>query len=110
MSLSESISYSTEVSEALSKLTSLRDRSIITESEYLEKRQIILSNKTVKESPGFFDNLFGDNDKVDTFIVKVSQGGEKGEHTLITIENESFTQVQTSPTEELIRGLYANLR
>tara|TARA_A100001035_G_scaffold243726_1_gene210929 strand:+ start:550 stop:1761 length:1212 start_codon:yes stop_codon:yes gene_type:complete len=110
VSLSESISYSTEVSEALSKLTSLRDRSIITESEYLEKRQIILSNKTVKESPGFFDNLFGDNDKVDTFIVKVSQGGEKGEHTLITIENESFTQVQTSPTEELIRGLYANLR
>ena len=110
VSLSESISYSAEVSEELSKLTSLRDRSIITESEYLEKRQIILSNKTVKESPGFFDKLFGDNDGVETFILRISQGGDKGEHTLITIENESFTQVQTSPTEELIRGLYANLR
>ncbi len=110
VSLSESISYSAQVSEELSKLTSLRDRSIITESEYLEKRQIILSNKTVKESPGFFNKLFGSNDKADTFIVRVSQGGEKGEHVLISIENESYTQVQTSPTEELIRGLYANFR
>ena len=110
MSLSESISYSAQVSEELSKLTSLRDRSIITESEYLEKRQIILSNKTVKESPGFFNKLFGANDEADTFIVRVSQGGEKGEHVLISIENESYTQVQTSPTEELIRGLYANFR
>ena len=110
VSLSESISYSAEVSEELSQLTSLRDRSIITESEYLEKRDIILSKKTVKESPGFFSKLFGNNDEADTFIVKVSLGGEKGEHTLITIENESNAQVQTSPTEELIRGLYANLR
>ena len=110
VSLSELISYSAEVSEELSKLTSLRDRSIITESEYLEKRQIILSNKTVKESTGFFGKLFGDNDGVDTFIVRVSLGGENGQHTLITIENESYAQVQTSPTEELIRGLYANLR
>ena len=38
VSLSESISYSAQVSEELSKLASLRDRSIITESEYLEKR------------------------------------------------------------------------
>ena len=110
VSLSESISYSAEVTEALSKLSSLRDRSIITESEYLEKRQIILSNKTVKESPGLFDKLFGGDDQADTIIVRVSLGGEKGEHTLVTIENESYTQVQTSPTEELIRGLYANLR
>ena len=110
VSLSESISYSPQVTEALSKLSSLRDRSIITESEYLEKRQIILSNKTVKESPGLFDKLFGADDQADTIIVRVSLGGEKGEHTLVTIENESYTQVQTSPTEELIRGLYANLR
>tara|TARA_B100000242_G_C43017756_1_gene473416 strand:- start:34 stop:1245 length:1212 start_codon:yes stop_codon:yes gene_type:complete len=110
VSLSESISYSAQVTEALSKLSSLRDRSIITESEYLEKRQIILSNKTVKESPGLFDKLFGGDDQADTIIVRVSLGGEKGEHTLVTIENESYTQVQTSPTEELIRGLYANLR
>ncbi len=110
VSLSESISYSPQVTEALSKLSSLRDRSIVTESEYLEKRQIILSNKTVKESPGLFDKLFGGDDQADTIIVRVSQGGEKGEHTLVTIENESYTQVQTSPTEELIRGLYANLR
>ena len=110
VSLSESISYSPQVTEALSKLSSLRDRSIVTESEYLEKRQIILSNKTVKESPGLFDKLFGGDDQADTIIVRVSLGGEKGEHTLVTIENESYTQVQTSPTEELIRGLYANLR
>ena len=110
VSLSESISYSAQVSEELSKLTSLRDRSIITESEYLEKRQIILSNKTVKESPGFFSRFFGDKDDADTFIVRVYQGGEKGQHTLLTIENESYVQVQTSPTEELMRGLYANLR
>ncbi len=110
VSLSESISYSAQVTEALSKLSSLRDRSIITESEYLEKRQIILSNKTVKESPGLFDKLFGGDEQADTIIVRVSLGGEKGEHTLVTIENESYTQVQTSPTEELIRGLYANLR
>ena len=108
--MSESITYSSEVSEELSKLTSLRDRSIITESEYLEKKEIILSNKTVKESPGFFSKLFGDNNEADTFIVRVSLGGEKGQHTSITIENESYAQVQTSPTEELIRGLYANLR
>ena len=110
VSLSESISYSAEVSEELSQLSSLRDRSIITESEYLEKRDIILSKKTVKESPGFFSKLFGNNNEADTFVVKVSLHGEKGQHTLITIENESYTQVQTSPTEELIRGLYANLR
>ena len=110
VSLSESISYSAVVSEELSKLTSLRDRSIITESEYLEKKEIILSNKTVKESPGFFSKLFGDSNEADTFIVRVSLGGENGQHTLITIENESYAQVQTSPTEELIRGLYANLR
>ena len=110
VSLSESISYSAEVSEALSKLTSLRDRSIITESEYLEKREVILSNKTVKESPGFFSKLFGDSNEPDTFIVRVSLSGENGQHTLVTIENESYAQVQTSPTEELIRGLYANLR
>ena len=110
VSLSESISYSTEVSEELSKLTSLRDRSIITESEYLEKREIILSNKTVEESPGFFSKILGGSNEADTFILRVSLGGEKGQHTLITIENESYTQVQTSPTEELIRGLYANLR
>ena len=110
VSLSESISYSAEVSEELSQLTSLRDRSIITESEYLEKREIILSNKTVRESPGFFSELFGNNNQADTFIVRVSLYGEKGQHTLINIENESYTQVQTSPTEELIRGLYANLR
>ena len=110
VSLSESISYSAQVSEELSQLTSLRDRSIITESEYLEKRQIILSNKTVKESPGFFSRFFGDKDDADTFIVRVYQGGEKGQHTLLTIENESYVQVQTSPTEELMRGLYANLR
>ena len=110
VSLSESVSYSEQVSEELSKLTSLRDRSIITESEYLEKRQIIMSKKTVEESSGFFDKLFGGDDQADTIIVRVSQGGEKGEHTLVTIENESYTQVQTSPTEELIRGLYANLR
>ena len=110
VSLSESISYSPRVSEELSKLTSLRDKSIITESEYLEKREIILSNKTVKESSGFFSKLFGDSNEADTFIVRVSLSGENGQHTLITIENESYTQVQTSPTEELIRGLYANLR
>ena len=110
VSLSASVSYSEQVSEELSKLSSLRDRSIITESEYLEKRQIIMSKKTVEESSGFFDKLFGGNVEADTFIVRVSQGGEKGEHTLITVENESYTQVQTSPTEELIRGLYANLR
>ena len=110
VSLSESISYSAVVSEELSKLTSLRDRSIITESEYLEKKEIIVSNKTVKESPGFISKLFGDSNEADTFIVRVSLGGENGQHTLITIENESYGQVQTSPTEELIRGLYANLR
>ena len=110
VSLSESVSYSEQVSEELSKLSSLRDRSIITESEYLEKRQIIMSKKTVEESSGFFDKLFGGNVEADTFIVRISQGGEKGENTLITIENESYAQVQTSPTEELIRGLYANLR
>ena len=110
VSMSESISYSPKVSEELSKLTSLRDKSIITESEYLEKREIILSNKTVKESSGFFSKLFGDSNEADTYIVRVSISGENRQHTLITIENESYAQVQTSPTEELIRGLYANLR
>ena len=76
----------------------------------VEKREIILSNKTVKESPGFFSKIFGGSNEADTFIVRVSLHGEKGQHTLITIENESYARVQTSPTEELIRGLYANVR
>jgi len=42
--------------------------------------------------------------------IKLNLAGEKGEATSITIENNSFTQVKTPASEEILRGLYVNLR
>jgi len=58
---------------------------------------------------GFFQKLFS-SDVDEELNIKLNLGGEKGEATLITIENSSFTQMKTSASEELLRGLYVKLR
>ena len=64
---------------------------------------------TASSSQGFFNRLFS-SDANEELNIKLNLGGEKGESTLIIIENNSFTQMKTPASEELIRGLYVKLR
>tara|TARA_B100000900_G_scaffold131295_1_gene111064 strand:+ start:967 stop:2055 length:1089 start_codon:yes stop_codon:yes gene_type:complete len=64
---------------------------------------------TESSSQGFFNRLFS-SDANEELNIKLNLGGEKGESTLIIIENNSFTQMKTPASEELIRGLYVKLR
>ncbi len=110
VSFGDSVSAtSPQASKELDKLRSLRDRSIITESEYLEKSKIIIRKNTKNESTGFFDKFFGKDD-TETFSLRIAQGGENRESTLITIEDNLFTQIQTLASDEVLRGLYVNLK
>ncbi len=110
VSFGDSVSVtSPQASKELDKLRSLRDRSIITESEYLEKSKIIIRKNTKNESTGFFDRFFGKDD-TETFSLRIAQGGENRESTLITIEDNLFTQIQTQASDEVLRGLYVNLK
>jgi len=110
VSFGDSVSVtSPQASKELDKLRSLRDRSIITESEYLEKSKIIIRKNTKNESTGFFDKFFGKDD-TETFSLRIAQGGENRESTLITIEDNLFTQIQTLASDEVLRGLYVNLK
>ena len=110
VSLGDSVTnMSTQASEELNKLRSLRDRSIITEAEYLEKSKIIIRKNTKNESPGLFDRFFGKN-KTETFSLRLTQGGENRDSTLITIEDSLFNQIQSSASDEVLRGLYVKLR
>ena len=110
VSLGDSVTNtSTQASEELIKLRSLRDRSIITEAEYLEKSKIITRKNTKNESPGLFDRFFGKNN-TETFSLRLTQGGENRDSTLITIEDSLFNQMQSSASDEVLRGLYVKLR
>jgi outer membrane protein assembly factor BamC len=62
-----------------------------------------------KESKGFLSNLFG-SDSSEVMNIKVDAGGETGESTLITIEDDVFNQIQNLASDEVLRGLYVKLR
>jgi len=62
-----------------------------------------------KESKGFLSNLFG-SDSSEVMNIKVDAGGETGESTLITIEDDIFNQIQSLASDEVLRGLYVKLR
>ena len=62
-----------------------------------------------KESKGFLSNLFG-SDSSEVMNIKVDAGGETGESTLITIEDDVFNQIQSLASDEVLRGLYVKLR
>ena len=56
----------------------------------------------------FFGNLFGGNSSEELNInVDLT---DQGKATLITIENNSYTRVNTPASEEVLRGLYVKLR
>ena len=55
-----------------------------------------------------FGNLFGGNSSEELNInVDLT---DQGKATLITIENNSYTRVNTPASEEVLRGLYVKLR
>jgi outer membrane protein assembly factor BamC len=62
-----------------------------------------------KESKGFLSSLFS-NDSSEVMNIKVNTGGETGESTLITIEDDVFNQIQSLASDEVLRGLYVKLR
>ena len=70
--------------------------------------KIMLDDSEISEK-GFLDRFFSSNSNQEMNI-KLNLGGEKGEITLITIENNAFTQIKTPASEEILRGLYVNLR
>ena len=62
-----------------------------------------------KEAKGFLSSLFG-SDSSEVMNIKVDAGGETGESTLITIEDDVFNQIQNLASDEVLRGLYVKLR
>ena len=62
-----------------------------------------------KEAKGFLSSLFG-SDSSEVMNIKVNAGGETGESTLITIEDDIFNQIQSLASDEVLRGLYVKLR
>ena len=62
-----------------------------------------------KEAKGFLSSLFG-SDSSEVMNIKVDAGGETGESTLITIEDDIFNQIQSLASDEVLRGLYVKLR
>ena len=62
-----------------------------------------------EESKGFLAKMFSDNSS-QVMNIKVTTGGDKGESTLVIIEDNSFVQIQTLASDEILRGLYVKLR
>ncbi|MDC0985382.1 outer membrane protein assembly factor BamC [Gammaproteobacteria bacterium] len=62
-----------------------------------------------KEAKGFLSSLFS-SDSSEVMNIKVNVGGETGESTLITIEDNVFNQIQNLASDEVLRGLYIKLR
>lgn len=58
---------------------------------------------------GFLLSLFS-KESSQQYNIKLSLDGDKGEYTLITVENDSFAQIQSVASDELMRGLYVNMR
>ena len=69
--------------------------------------KISLADKEASND-GFFSNLFGTNHSQE-LTIKIDLANQ-GKSTLITIENNNFTRVNSSASEEVLRGLYVNLR
>ena len=42
--------------------------------------------------------------------IKVTTGGDNGESTIVIIEDNSFVQIQTLASDEILRGLYVKLK
>jgi hypothetical protein len=53
--------------------------------------------------------MFSDNSS-QVMNIKVTTGGDNGESTLIIIEDNSFVQIQTLASDEILRGLYVKLK
>ena len=70
--------------------------------------QISLDGKETSND-GFFSQIFNDPSSEALFI-KLNLGGENSSSTLITIENNSFVQMNDPASEEVLRGLYVKLR
>ena len=70
--------------------------------------KISLDEKT-QESKGFLAKIFGDNSS-QVMNIKVITGGDNGESTFITIEDNSFVHIQTLASDEVLRGLYVKLK
>jgi outer membrane protein assembly factor BamC len=70
--------------------------------------QISLDGKETSND-GFFSKIFNDPSSEALFI-KLNLGGENSSSTLITIENNSFVQMNDPASEEVLRGLYVKLR
>ena len=70
--------------------------------------KISLDEKS-EESRGFLARIFSDNSSK-VMNIKVNTAGENSESTLITIENDSFAQIQTVASDEILRGLYVKLK
>jgi outer membrane protein assembly factor BamC len=62
-----------------------------------------------EESRGFLAKMFSDNSS-QVMNIKVTTGGDNGESTLIIIEDNSFVQIQTLASDEILRGLYVKLK
>ena len=70
--------------------------------------QISLDGKETSND-GFFSNIFSKSSS-ETLFIKLNLGGENNSATLITIENNSFVQMNDPASEEVLRGLYVKLR
>tara|TARA_B100001063_G_scaffold231472_1_gene245629 strand:- start:887 stop:1975 length:1089 start_codon:yes stop_codon:yes gene_type:complete len=80
----------------------------------LEKNQssgaIRISVDDIEAEPkGYFARMFGDNPS-EVMNIKVTTGGKNNESTLINIEDDSFVQIQTLASDEILRGLYVKLK
>ena len=62
-----------------------------------------------EESKGFLAKMFSDNSS-QVMNIKVTTGGDNGESTLVIIEDNSFVQIQTLASDEILRGLYVKLK
>jgi outer membrane protein assembly factor BamC len=62
-----------------------------------------------EESKGFLAKMFSEN-SLQVMNIKVTTGGDNGESTLVIIEDNSFVQIQTLASDEILRGLYVKLR
>ena len=62
-----------------------------------------------EESKGFLAKMFSEN-SLQVMNIKVTTGGDNGESTLVVIEDNSFVQIQTLASDEILRGLYVKLR
>lgn len=69
----------------------------------------ILLGDTEASNDGFFANIF-DKSSSESLFIRLNLGGSNGSATLITVENNSFVQMNNPAAEEVLRGLYVKLK